>query len=155
MQSDNLDLELTLRQCRQGNPLAWEALVKNCQARVYGVSFYYLRNTADAQEATQDAFIKVFNSLQSFAGKADAFLPWLLAIARNCCLDRLRSAKARSHYEAEYRTEQVFDDIEAVSPEMLAAQEQRKRRMYQVLQEFSETNRDILLLKDIQGLQLE
>ncbi len=155
MRNESLDLESTITQCRQGNPLAWESLVKCYQAKVYSVSFYYLRNTAEAQEASQEVFIKVFNALGRFAGEADGFLPWLLSITRNCCLDRIRRSKLRTKYEGEYEVAAVSAPRASESPEAITVREQRQRLMYQALSEFTETNRDILLLKDIQGLKLE
>lgn len=155
MLNEPLDLEQTIRQCQRGNSLAWEALVKHCQSRVYGVAFYYLRNRVDAQEATQEIFIKVFHGMQGFKGEAEDFLPWLLAVARNCCRDRLRATKTRSRYEGEYETTQLHHPAASESPETTVAREQQQRILYQALHEFSATNRDILLLKDIQGLKLE
>lgn len=155
MHNDPPDLELTIRQCRRGNPLAWEVLVKNYQARVYAVSFYYLRNRVEAQEAAQEVFIKVFHGLQGFKGTADGFHGWLMAIARNCCLDRLRAAKVRDRYAEEYEESQADALPLTESPEAIAARQQRQRLLYQALGEFNATNRDILLLKDIQGLKLE
>jgi hypothetical protein len=93
------ELERTIRQCRLGNALAWEALMKHFQAQVYGFAYYYLRNRAEAQDATQDVFIKVFNSLNKLEQKEAAFPAWLLTIARNTCLDRLRKSRTRAHYE--------------------------------------------------------
>ncbi len=150
-----LDLGQTITQCQRGNPLAWEALVKQHQARVYGLSCFYLRNRVDAQEAVQDIFIKVFHGLQSFKGGGEEFLPWLLAIARNCCLDRLRAVRVRNHYEDAYETMQVRIGNAVESPETIAARDQQQRMLYQALSEIDGTSRDILVLKDIQGLKLE
>lgn len=150
-----LDLGQTITQCQRGNPLAWEALVKQHQSRVYGLSYFYLRNRVDAQEATQDIFIKVFHGLRSFEGGAEEFLPWLLAIARNCCLDRLRALQVRNRYEGAYETMQASIGNAVESPETIAARDQQQRMLYQALSEIEDTNRDILLMKDIQGLKLE
>lgn len=129
--------------------------MKSCQSRIYGASFYYLRNAADAQEATQEVFIKVYNSQQGYTGQAAGFLPWLLTITRNCCLDRLRSAKLRSQYEDAYEMEQTFADLESETPDAIDTRERRRRLLYRVLEDCSETSHDVLLLKDIQGLKLE
>jgi len=152
---ESLNLEHIIRQCQQGNALAWESLVKSFQARVYSVSYYYMRNSAEAQESTQEVFIKVFKNLESIEGQAEAFLPWLLALTRNCCLDRLRKAKTRTKYEQAFKAEAPAAATVNGSPESHLGQAQRKELLYQALSEFSATNRDILLLKDIQGLKLE
>lgn len=149
------ELERTIRQCRLGNALAWEALVKHFQAQVYGFAYYYLRNRAEAQDATQDVFIKVFNSLNKLEQKEAAFPAWLLTIARNTCLDRLRKSRTRAHYEDAYEKTEVRHNLAAASTESDEQEHERRRLMYQVLAEFDAGHRDVVMLKDIQGLKLE
>ena len=155
MHINGLDLERTLRQCRQGNALAWEALVKAFQARVFGVARYYLKNTDEAQDVTQDIFVKLYQQLGRFERNADAFEAWILAIARNSCLDRIRKSKARNKYEEEFK-HSVLNPLDSEeNPEALSVEEQRRQMMYQALSEFDDTSRDIVLLKEIQGLKIE
>lgn len=155
LSDDNRELEQTIRQCQQGNPLAWEALVKQFQAKVYGVAYYYLRNSADAQDATQDVFIKVFNSLDKLERSQETFPAWLVTIARNSCLDRIRKSRTRQRYEDEYEKSDANVGLTRDTPETRNVEEQRRRLMYAALAEFDDTNRDIVLLKEIQGLKLE
>lgn len=155
MSGESRELEQTIRQCRQGNALAWEALVKQFQAKVYSVAYYYLRNSADAQDATQDVFIKVFNSLDTLERSQVAFPAWLVTIARNSCLDRIRKTRTRLRYEDEYEKSGSNIALTRDTPESQGVEEQRRRLMYAALADFDDTNRDIVLLKEIQGLKLE
>ncbi len=173
------DLQQTLIDCRRGNALAWEALVKQFQGRVYSVAYHYLGNKADAEDATQETFIKVYRRLKSFRSKRQAFLPWLLAIARNCCIDRLRRQKTRRKYEdgAAREAERSLEDsggnagertegsamttdagpIGATTrePEQELVRAQRREFLEQALAQFDAESRDVVLLKDIQGLKNE
>ncbi|MDH3404794.1 MAG: sigma-70 family RNA polymerase sigma factor, partial [Acidobacteriota bacterium] len=81
--------------CRRGDDLAWEAVVRRYQGRVFAVAFHYLRDREEARDAAQDIFVKVYEQLGSLRA-GDAFLPWLLRLARNCCIDRLRRLKVRT-----------------------------------------------------------
>jgi len=150
-----LDLRQIIEQCQQGNALAWEALIKSYQAKLYGVALYFLRNKADAEDVTQEAFVKIYRRLDSYRSEQQSFVPWMLAITRNCCLDHIRKSKTRSKHENELeQSEENYSDGYA-GPETLNSEQQRKKLMYEALDSFSDTNRDILLLKDIQGLKIE
>ena len=123
-------LEQTIRDCRRGNALAWEALIKHYQGRVYGVARFMLGNGPEAEDATQEIFIKVYRLLETFNGTEQAFLPWLLAIARNCCIDRLRRAGTRRKYEDGAAAEAAVSGTDNGGPETDLSREQRTQFMY-------------------------
>src|ERR1700757_3532066 len=77
-----LDVAIILERCRQGDDLAWEALVRLYQARVYAVACHYMRNSEDARDVAQEVFVRIYERLDSFHGD-QAFLPWMLKLARN------------------------------------------------------------------------
>ncbi len=147
------DLDQILGRCRAGDALAWEALVRRFQGRVYGVAFHYLREREEAKDLTQEIFVKLYGSLDRFEG--GAFLPWLLQLSRNAAIDRLRRIKARppaSDIPAEEATALRTDDP---SPEESWIADGRKRLIHRALGRMSERNREMILLKEIQGLQLQ
>ncbi len=147
------DLAPIVERCRRGDALAWEALVRRFQARVYGVAFHYLRNGEEARDLAQDVFVKVYRNLSSFKG--EAFLPWLLRLARNAAIDRLRRQKARPPAE----DLPVDDGVELAgcgpTPEDAWVTGSRKRLVHRALGRMNEQNREMILLKDIQGLNLQ
>ena len=79
--------------CRQGDDLAWERLVRTFQGRVYALAYHYVRDADAARDLAQEIFVRVYQKIDTFSGQA--FLPWLLRLARNLCIDRLRRIKAR------------------------------------------------------------
>jgi RNA polymerase sigma-70 factor (ECF subfamily) len=149
------DLEDIIQRCQQGNALAWETLIRQQQARVYGVACYFLRNPDEAKDATQEAFLKLYKGLKSFRGTGTDFTPWMLSIARNCCIDRLRRAQTRTRYEDQLKQTPMYSQHKDQNPEVQMGEDQRKQLIYQALDQFSELNREIILLKDIQGLKNE
>jgi RNA polymerase sigma-70 factor (ECF subfamily) len=81
---------------RRGDPSALDELVRRYQSRIYNLAYRMLRQREDAEDVTQEAFLKAFEALPRLKDDA-AFRAWLSRIAANLCLMRLRS---RSHAEA-------------------------------------------------------
>lgn len=149
-----LDLDTLLERCRQGDDLAWEALVRRFQGRVFGLALHYLRDRDEARDAAQDTFLKVYRHLGNL-GEGQAFVPWLLRLARNCAIDRLRRAKVRRP-PAEAPPEaaaELPDRGPSVEEALLSGA--RQALIYRALGSLSEINREMILLKDIQELKLE
>ncbi len=90
----NPELEKTLMLRVQAGDLdAFQILVERHQRLVYGLALSILRNPEDAEEAAQDAFLKLFRARDQF-DHGRALEPWLLRIAGNACRDRLRRRRA-------------------------------------------------------------
>jgi RNA polymerase sigma-70 factor (ECF subfamily) len=143
-----------LARCAEGDPLAWEALVRRHQSRVYAVAYHYLRDAEEARDQAQEIFIRVYERLHTFRGE-ERFLPWMLRLARNACIDRLRRRAARPP-GADLRIEDDLEvAVEAPDAEALFEAESRRRLLYRALDRMSEKHREMILLKEIQGLQLE
>ena len=149
-----LDGATLLERCRQGDDLAWEALVRRYQSRVYSVAFHYMRNAEEAHDMAQDIFVRIYQRLETFQG-GQAFLPWLLRLARNVCIDALRRKKARPP-----ATDVVIDDAVQIASPMPTPEETSEARssrdlLYRAMDRLSESDREILMLKEIQGLKVE
>ncbi len=150
-----LELDEILYQCRRGNPLAWEALVRRYQGKIYGMAFYYLKNSHEAQDVTQDIFIRIYKGLKGFRGGSDELVPWMLSVARNCCIDRIRRLKTHKKYHsAQSDTDTEAAAVNSDNPEEEIHAQQRKQLLYEALDQFNEQNREIILLKEIQGLKI-
>lgn len=76
-------------QVQAGDLAAYEQLVERYQNMVYGLALSMLRSPEDAEEAAQDAFLKLFRARHQYDGRRD-LEPWLLRIAGNACRDRIR-----------------------------------------------------------------
>ena len=144
-----------VERCRRGDDLAWEQLVRCCQGRVYGLAWHYLNSVEDARDVTQEAFVRVYRQLDAFEG--GRFLAWLLRITRNLCIDQLRRRKARPPAEDLRAGEDdaVTPADTAPNPEQAWLTDGRKRTVYAALARLSGTSREMILLKEIQGLRLE
>ncbi len=147
-----MDTETLLERCRQGDELAWEALVRSLQARVYGLAYHYLRDREEARDVAQEAFIRIYRNLDRFE-KGGNLTAWSLRIARNCAIDRIRHLKARPPLE-----DAPVDDRAIVSekhqlPDASAMERETHSLLYRALDLMSAVNREMILLKDIQGMK--
>lgn len=146
------DIAALVDRCRQGDALAWEQLVRRCQRRVYALAYHYLGRVEDAQDVTQDVFVRVYQQLDTYHG--DGFMAWLLRVTRNHCIDQLRRRRARPPAEdvpVEHNGWTLPD--RAPDPEQSWLSDTRKRLVYDALRRLNGQSREIILLKDIQGLQ--
>ena len=63
-----IDVTTLIARCRQGDALAWEALVRRHQARILGLARHYMRDPEEARDVAQEIFIRVYQRLDSFQG---------------------------------------------------------------------------------------
>ena len=149
-------MELTeiLARCREGDELAWEVLVRQYQSRICAIAYTYVGNTEEARDLAQEIFVRVYRRLDS-CQDAQRFQAWLVQIARNACIDHLRRRKARP--PAQDIPVEKLGHLAAAGPdpEEQWVRDARKRLVYRALQTLSKINREIILLKDMQGLALE
>jgi RNA polymerase sigma-70 factor (ECF subfamily) len=149
-----MDLATLLERCRAGDELAWEALIRQHQSRVYGLAYHYVGNAEEARDVAQDIFVRVYRNIDSCT-EAERFVPWMIRIGRNACVDHLRRRKARPPSFDVPAEEMVDLPGPGQNPEEQFVADSRKRLVHLALQALSELNREIILLKDIQGLSLE
>jgi RNA polymerase sigma-70 factor (ECF subfamily) len=90
---ESWDESVLVEMAQKGGLDAFNALVIAYQSRVYNLAHYILRDTAAADDATQEAFIAAYRALATFRG--GSFRAWLLRIVTNLCYDELRHYKRR------------------------------------------------------------
>lgn len=84
--------ELALR-CRAGDALAWEQLARSQYRRIYGLCYRFTGSAVEAEDLTQDTFIKVFRNLDSFDPARGGFATWLTTLTRNLLVDHYRRSR--------------------------------------------------------------
>jgi RNA polymerase sigma-70 factor (ECF subfamily) len=128
--------------------------VRDHQGRAYAVAYHYVRNQDVARDLAQEAFVRVYQKLDSYAGQD--FLPWLIRLVRNLCIDHLRRRKARpplSDVPAEDSDVGRAIPDRGPGPEELWLTDTRKRLVYDALRRMTGPDREMILLKEIQGLK--
>jgi RNA polymerase sigma-70 factor (ECF subfamily) len=149
-----IDTATLVARCRRGDELAWEALIRRYQSQVYGLAVHYLGDAEEARDVAQEIFVRVYQHLHT-CREADRFLPWMIRIARNACVDRIRSIRARPP-AADLPIEAAVEvEASGPTPDAAWAEDARRRLLHRALQAMTELNREVIVLKEIQGLSLE
>lgn len=149
-----MDVATLVGRCRTGDALAWEMLVRRFQGRIYALAYYYVGNAEEARDLAQEVFVRIYTRLDACASD-EAFVPWMIRLTRNMCIDRLRRMKARPQSIGTPVDEMT--DLQAAGPNP-AEQFQinsTKRLIHRALEKLGRISREMILLKEIQGLSLE
>jgi len=139
--------------------LTWEKIVENHSARIYRLAYHLTGNQHDAEDLTQDVFVRVFNSLSQY--KPGTFEGWLHRITTNLFLDRMRRKKRiRFDFMAEddqaVPTSASFDRHErSGQPEDAFEMSHLGDDIVQALAELPPEYRAAVVLADIEGLSYE
>ena len=148
-----------VRKVLGGDANAFETLVLEYEKIVYNIALRMTGNSEDAADMTQEAFIKAYNSLQSFRGDSK-FSVWLYRIVSNVCLDFLRSKNRRPTVSLSVEDDDGEDtqlDVadESQSPELLLDRKLTRDSVRRGLDSLPPDYRQILLLREIQGLSYD
>lgn len=152
------ELEIIVK-VRSGDADAFEALVLEHQNKVYSLALRMVGNEEDARDMAQEAFIRAFNSLGSFRGESK-FSVWLYRLTSNICIDFLRGrAKRRTvslsrEDEDGYEGELEIPD-ERFSPEAGLERSELREAVRRGLEQLTPEYREILLLREINGLSYD
>jgi RNA polymerase sigma-70 factor, ECF subfamily len=151
-----LDAETSLiERCLSGEQGAWEEMVKVYTKRVYGLCYRFTSRDNEAQDLTQEVFLRVFKSLGSFRAGEGSFVVWLTRLTRNLLVDHYRRTKQ----------ERVTDAIEDKLPVLeertaqfsrtdgLLAGREAGELLQAALEKLSPELREAVILRDLQDLE--
>src|SRR5215468_3892544 len=147
------DAELIERCLRKDNS-AWETIIARYRRKVFHIAYKFTGKHDEAEDLTQEIFLKVFRSLEKFNQDAD-FSTWLSSVARNYCIDRYRAGKR----EREVLVEDLvaFDLAPASFGNPYRALEDRDRRSFlrKGLELLPDKLREAVVLRDLQGMSYQ
>src|SRR5213083_2087220 len=81
-----------IAQCLSGDQAAWETIVRQNWRKVFNVAYKFVGKHDEAEDLTQDIFLKIFKSIGTFDRRAN-FQTWLISVSRNLCIDHYRSVR--------------------------------------------------------------
>lgn len=149
-----MEPSVLLQRVRAGDELAWEAFVRQHQGRVFGLAYHYTGHAEDARDLAQEAFVQIFRNLPRLPDES-GLVPWMLCITRNLCMDFFRRRKARPPAWDIPVEEMGHLSATVAHPEQELHEQARKVMVHRALRELTDLNREMILLKDIQGLALD
>ena len=144
-----------IEQCLAGDQAAWEAIVRQNWRKVFNVAYKFVGKHDEAEDLTQDIFLKIFKALSSFDRRAN-FQTWIVSISRNLCIDHYRSVrKERQTIAREVDT----GDLQPASADRgpyAAAEHQDLRAILRLaLEGLPATLRTAVVLRDLQELSYQ
>jgi RNA polymerase sigma-70 factor, ECF subfamily len=149
------DIDGLIRRCLKGDQLAWEAIVRQYRRKVFNVAYKFVGKHDEAEDLTQDIFLKIFKSLDTFDRRAN-FQTWLISVSRNLCIDHYRSVrKERETIDRETDASEL--SAAAPGPSQMAQLEQRDRveLLREALASLPATLRTAVLMRDLQELSYQ
>jgi RNA polymerase sigma-70 factor (ECF subfamily) len=154
--NSGLDVDNTLvARCLSGEDAAWEELVRQHTRRVYGLCYRFTGRESDAQDLTQDVFLRVYRALSGFRSTEGSFATWLTRLTRNLLIDHYRRT----------RNERVTDSIDeqlpriaegfvvSPRPDRVLAGREASEILQGALGKLSPELRETIILRDLQEME--
>jgi RNA polymerase sigma-70 factor (ECF subfamily) len=86
------DTDALIERCLAGDQVAWEEIVRTHWRKVFNLAYKFVGRHDEAEDLTQDIFLKIFRALHTFDRRAN-FQTWIISISRNFCIDHYRSVR--------------------------------------------------------------
>jgi RNA polymerase sigma-70 factor (ECF subfamily) len=150
-----------VRRCLAGDAGAWEDIVRLHNRRIYNLCYRFTNSPDDAQDLTQDVFIKVYRTLSSYSVEKGAFTTWLTTLARNLLVDHFRrsrqdrvtdsiDATAREDEDSLSLSDRLQD--QGPSPDDRLASKEAQKLVQLALSRLSPDLREAVILRDLQDM---
>lgn len=146
---------ILVERCLDGDQTAWEDLVKLHTRRVYAICYRFVGKDEEAQDLTQEVFLRIFRSLKSFRAGEGSFGVWLTRLTRNLLIDHYRRTKG------ERMTDSLDDQLPILEETSLAggrtdgmlAGREASELLQGALQKLSPELREAVILRDLQEME--
>ena len=150
-----------VRRCLAGDGSAWEEIVRLHNRRIYNLCYRFTNSAEDAQDLTQDVFIRIYRTLASYDVDKGAFATWITTLTRNLLVDHFRRSKqdrVTDSIDAGLREEEdslsLGDRLEdkGLSPDDHLASKETQKLVQQALARLSPELREAVILRDLQDM---
>ena len=152
--SVDTDAQLVER-CLKGDDAAWEDMVKTHTRRVYAICYRFTGSDQEAQDLTQEVFLRIFRTLGSFRSGEGSFTVWLTRLTRNLLIDHYRRTRLERNSESLEDQLPVLEEKTAMSArtEGLLAGREASELLSGALQKLSPELRETVILRDLEELE--
>ena len=152
---------LLVRRCVGGDASAWEEIVRLYNRRIYNICYRFAGTSDDAQDLTQEVFIKMYRTLNTYDSSKGGFMTWVTTMTRNLLVDHFRKTKSdrltdsidsapSEHEDAQPLSEQIAD--QGHRPDALVQSRETRETVHRALQKLSPELREAVILRDLQDL---
>jgi RNA polymerase sigma-70 factor (ECF subfamily) len=144
-----------IEQCLTGDQAAWETVVRQNWRKVFNVAYKFVGKHDEAEDLTQDIFLKIFKALATFDRRAN-FQTWIISISRNLCIDHYRTVRKER--------QTIAQDVDATNlqpasadrgPHAIAEHQDLRAMLRQALETLPPALRTAVVLRDLQELSYQ
>jgi len=152
---------LLVRRCIAGDASAWEDIVQRYHRRIYNICYRFAGTSDDAQDLTQEVFIKMYRTLNSYDVSKGAFMTWVTTVTRNLLVDHFRKSKhdrmtdsldtvPSEHEDAQPLSAQIADPSKSAADHVQSRE--TREAVHHALQKLSPELREAVILRDLQDM---
>jgi len=143
-----VDEVLLVQRAISHDPDAFGRLYDMYVDRVYRHVYYRVGNVADAEDLTQQVFLKAWQAIDRYKRTASPFLAWLITISHNLVVDFYRTRKDKTYLEAEV----TANDL-ASSPERIAEARFEQQRLQRAILQLRSNEQQVIMMRFVEGFQ--
>jgi RNA polymerase sigma-70 factor (ECF subfamily) len=152
---------MLVRRCIAGDAVAWEEIVQRYNRRIYNICYRFAGSADDAQDLTQEVFIKMYRMMSSYDSGRAAFMTWVTTITRNLLVDHFRKTKqdrmtetldgaSSEHEDAMPLSDRIPD--KGAPPDARVQSREAVEAVHHALQKLSPELREAVILRDLQDM---
>jgi RNA polymerase sigma-70 factor, ECF subfamily len=152
---------MLVRRCLAGDSAAWEEIVQAYNRRIYNICYRFAGSGEDAEDLTQEVFIKMYRTLSTYDPSKGAFVTWVTTIARNLLVDHFRKSKqdrmtdsidtaASEHEDVLPLSERIQDP--SAPPDAHVRSREAGEQVHAALGKLSPELREAVILRDLQDM---
>jgi RNA polymerase sigma-70 factor (ECF subfamily) len=144
-----------IERCLAGDQVAWEQIVRQNWRKVFNVAYKFVGKHDEAEDLTQDIFLKIFKALNTFDRRAN-FQTWIISISRNLCIDHYRSVrKERQTIARDVDSSDLQPATRERGPYAQAEHQDLRAQLRQALETLPIALRTAVVLRDLQELSYQ
>lgn len=157
-----MDEKELIKKCKEGDTESFSLLVLMHEKKIFNYALRMLKNENDAEDASQEAFLRAYKKIDSFNG-ASQFSTWLYTIVNNVCLDMLRKKQRTGESTHISINQSTTDDEEyelqiedtSPGPYEMAKRSEAGRVLEKAIASLSPEHRAVIIMRDINGLEYD
>jgi RNA polymerase sigma-70 factor (ECF subfamily) len=153
-----------IRRCVSGDAAAWEEIVQRYHRRIYNICYRFAGSSDDAQDLTQEVFIKMYRTLDSYDVERGAFMTWVTTMTRNLLVDHFRKHKQdrvtdsldaapSEHEDAQPLSDKI--EYKGPAPDSQVQSGEAQSAVHEALQKLSPELREAVILRDLQDFSYQ
>jgi RNA polymerase sigma-70 factor (ECF subfamily) len=144
-----------VQQCLRGDGSAWEELVRRHSRRIFNICYRFTGNGTEAEDLSQDVFLRVYRTLASYRSAHGGFATWVTSVTRNLLIDHYRRSKRDRVTDSLDDKMAVVENKESTArrPDEQALLGELSGQVQTALTKLSPDLREAVILRDLQQLE--